>query len=141
MRSPAPGVALHWRAGPLRRRRAALCQAARWPIVNSESAHQSRCRTAGPQDLPRIGAAIAGGSSHDAAIARLYQPARKGAAAAHLMGLLSPGSVHSHHTRSAALADPREAGTPVASALSTGGPRRQGRGIVSTENFDADVPP
>jgi 2,3-bisphosphoglycerate-independent phosphoglycerate mutase len=68
------------------------------------------------QDLPRIDAAIAGGKLADIPALREFigkLSASRGTA--HLMGLMSPGGVHSHQDQIAALARIlTEAGVPVA---------------------------
>src|SRR3546814_1684677 len=70
----------------------------------------------GLQDLPRIDAAIADGSvARNPAIERFSAALRKSGGTAHLMGLMSPGGVHSHQDHIAALANIlRAAGVPVA---------------------------
>jgi 2,3-bisphosphoglycerate-independent phosphoglycerate mutase len=68
------------------------------------------------QDLPRIDTAIASGElEHNAALAAFIAALKKSGGTAHLMGLLSPGGVHSHQDHIAALARRLdEAGIPVA---------------------------
>jgi 2,3-bisphosphoglycerate-independent phosphoglycerate mutase len=57
------------------------------------------------QDLPRIGAAIAGGEIAGApALTGLIKKLKAGGGACHLIGLVSPGGVHSHQNHAAALA-------------------------------------
>ncbi len=68
------------------------------------------------QDLPRIDAAIADGSLGDSpALAAFIDRLRESGGVCHLMGLLSPGGVHSHQDHIAALARiVASAGVPVA---------------------------
>ena len=68
------------------------------------------------QDLPRIDQAVADGSlSRNAALVRFIDALRKTGGTCHLLGLLSPGGVHSHQRHLAALARAvAEAGVPVA---------------------------
>jgi 2,3-bisphosphoglycerate-independent phosphoglycerate mutase len=57
------------------------------------------------QDLPRIGEAIADGEiAKSPALARLIERLRASGGTCHLMGLASPGGVHSHQDHAAALA-------------------------------------
>ncbi len=57
------------------------------------------------QDLPRIGDAIRDGSlSSRSALQELIRAASASGGAVHLMGLMSPGGVHSHQAHMAALA-------------------------------------
>ncbi len=57
------------------------------------------------QDLPRIGAAIASGAiQHAPALLGLIQRLRETGGTCHLMGLVSPGGVHSHQDHAVALA-------------------------------------
>ncbi len=57
------------------------------------------------QDLPRIDVAVADGSlAANPALAGFVAALKKSGGAAHLMGLLSPGGVHSHQDHIAALA-------------------------------------
>jgi len=57
------------------------------------------------QDLPRIDHAIADGSlDRNARLAEFVAALKKSGGAAHLMGLMSPGGVHSHQSHIAALA-------------------------------------
>jgi len=67
------------------------------------------------QDLPRIDAAIADGSlARNPALADFTAALKKSGGAAHLMGLLSPGGVHSHQKHVAELARVlSEASVPV----------------------------
>ncbi|HZD28967.1 MAG TPA: 2,3-bisphosphoglycerate-independent phosphoglycerate mutase, partial [Xanthobacteraceae bacterium] len=58
------------------------------------------------QDLPRIGAAIASGDIKRApALNQLIEALRRTGGACHLIGLVSPGGVHSHQDHAAALAN------------------------------------
>ena len=58
------------------------------------------------QDLPRIDQAIADGSlARNPRLAEFVAALKKSGGAAHLMGLLSPGGVHSHQNHIAALAE------------------------------------
>ena len=67
------------------------------------------------QDLPRIDAAIADGSlGKSPAVAEFIAALKKSGGTAHLMGLMSPGGVHSHQDHLAALARLLDAaGVPV----------------------------
>ena len=57
------------------------------------------------QDLPRIDAAVADGSlTSNLALARHIEQLRKSRGTCHLLGLLSPGGVHSHQSHIVALA-------------------------------------
>jgi len=68
------------------------------------------------QDLPRIGAAIADGSiARLPALTGLIAALKRSGGTCHLMGLLSPGGVHSHQDHAVALARIlSDAGIPVA---------------------------
>jgi 2,3-bisphosphoglycerate-independent phosphoglycerate mutase len=68
------------------------------------------------QDLPRIDAAIADGSfAENAALKDAVAALQKTGGTAHVMGLMSPGGVHSHQDQIAYLAETlAEAGVPVA---------------------------
>ena len=68
------------------------------------------------QELPRIDAAIADGSlARNPRLLAFIDALRANGGTAHLLGLLSPGGVHSHQSHIAALARIlREAGIPVA---------------------------
>ena len=68
------------------------------------------------QELPRIGAAVADGSlAKNPALAGFTAALRRSGGACHLIGLVSPGGVHSHQNHGAALARLlAEAGVPVA---------------------------
>jgi 2,3-bisphosphoglycerate-independent phosphoglycerate mutase len=86
------------------------------------------------QDLPRIDAAIANGQFATMSALRDFIGKLKGSRGiAHLMGLLSPGGVHSHQNQIAVLARIlAEAGVPVAvHAFLDGRDAAQGRGVVS----------
>src|SRR5262249_27059233 len=67
------------------------------------------------QDLPRIDKAIADGSlERNPRLAEFVAALKKSGGAAHLMGLLSPGGVHSHQRQIEALAAHLwKAGVPV----------------------------
>jgi 2,3-bisphosphoglycerate-independent phosphoglycerate mutase len=67
------------------------------------------------QDLPRINEAIAAGEiAHAPALTTLIEHLRKSGGTCHLMGLVSPGGVHSHQDHAAALAHIlAQAGVPV----------------------------
>ena len=67
------------------------------------------------QDLPRIGAAIASGEIKKApALTDLISKLKQSGGCCHLIGLVSPGGVHSHQDHAAALAKIlSEAGVPV----------------------------
>jgi 2,3-bisphosphoglycerate-independent phosphoglycerate mutase len=67
------------------------------------------------QDLPRISDAIAAGEVHQSpALIRLIERLRASGGTCHLMGLISPGGVHSHQDHAAALAGiMSEAGVPT----------------------------
>ena len=68
------------------------------------------------QDLPRIDTAISSGAlAHNEALAAFIAALKKSGGTAHLMGLISPGGVHSHQDHIAALARQLDAaGIPVA---------------------------
>jgi len=68
------------------------------------------------QDLPRIDAAIADGSfAANPVLRKAIAALKKSGGTAHVLGLLSPGGVHSHQDQIAALAEVlAEAGLPVA---------------------------
>ncbi len=68
------------------------------------------------QDLPRIGAAIANGElAANPALARFIAALKESGGTAHILGLLSPGGVHSHQDHIAELARlVLAAGVPVA---------------------------
>jgi 2,3-bisphosphoglycerate-independent phosphoglycerate mutase len=69
-----------------------------------------------PQDLPRIDAAIRSGElAANAELADFIEALKSSGGTCHLMGLLSPGGVHSHHDHIAMLASVvAAAGVPVA---------------------------
>ena len=68
------------------------------------------------QDLPRIDAAVADGSFRETeALQRFIADLKRSGGTAHVLGLLSPGGVHSHQSQMAALAETvAEAGITVA---------------------------
>jgi len=87
------------------------------------------------QDLPRIDAAVASGSlAHNAELHAFIGRLKATGGTAHLMGLLSPGGVHSHQSHMAALAAIlAEAGVPVAVHAFLDGrdtPPRSAKGFV-----------
>ncbi|MFC7475474.1 2,3-bisphosphoglycerate-independent phosphoglycerate mutase [Dankookia sp. GCM10030260] len=89
------------------------------------------------QDLPRIDAAVADGSiARLPALTDLVAKLRASGGTCHLMGLLSPGGVHSHQKHAAALAKAvAAAGVPVALHLLTDGrdtPPRAAPGYLRT---------
>ncbi len=67
------------------------------------------------QDLPRIGGAIAGGEiAHAPAFVDFMKKLKANDGTCHLLGLVSPGGVHSHQDHAAALAKIlNDAGVPV----------------------------
>ena len=96
------------------------------------------------QDLPRIGAAIADGSlAAMPELQRFIAALRASGGTAHLLGLLSPGGVHSHQDHAVALARVlAEAGLPVALHGFTDGrdtPPRSAPGYVAA--LEAALPP
>ncbi len=94
------------------------------------------------QDLPRIDAAIASGQLAAMPALRDFIGNLKGSrSTAHLMGLLSPGGVHSHQHQIAALAQIlADAGVPVAVHAFLDGRDTPPKAAASyLENFDADV--
>jgi 2,3-bisphosphoglycerate-independent phosphoglycerate mutase len=89
------------------------------------------------QDLPRINAAVADGSIAGLpALIDLIARLKASGGTCHLMGLLSPGGVHSHQKHAAALARVvSAAGVPVALHLFTDGrdtPPRAAPGYIRT---------
>jgi len=68
------------------------------------------------QELPRIDTAVAdGGLAERPALTRFIRKLKASGGTAHVLGLLSPGGVHSHQGHIAALANVlRDAGVPVA---------------------------
>lgn len=68
------------------------------------------------QDLPRIDAALADGSLADRPALRIFMDKlKKSGGTAHLLGLMSPGGVHSHQNQIAGLATIlKQSGVPVA---------------------------
>src|SRR5436190_20710433 len=75
------------------------------------------------QDLPRIGDAIANGEIKKApALTGLIAALKKSGGTCHLIGLVSPGGVHSHQDHAAALAEIlTDAGVPTAAHAITDG--------------------
>ena len=95
------------------------------------------------QDLPRIDQAIADGSFRDSpAFQDLIAKLRASGGRAHIMGLLSPGGVHSHQRHMAALAEALAgAGVPVVVHGFLDGrdtPPRSALDFVAT--FEAEAP-
>ncbi len=95
------------------------------------------------QDLPRIGSAIADGSiSHAPALLGLIERLRATGGTCHLIGLVSPGGVHSHQDHGAALARVlAEAGIPTVAHVILDGrdtPPRSGGDAVRA--FQAALP-
>ena len=96
------------------------------------------------QDLPRIGDAIATGEIEKApALVGLIARLRQSGGTCHLMGLVSPGGVHSHQDHAAALAKVlAQAGVPTLVHAFTDGrdtpPRSAGEDIA---RFSAALPP
>jgi 2,3-bisphosphoglycerate-independent phosphoglycerate mutase len=87
------------------------------------------------QDLPRISQAVASGEIGEApAIRRVIERLRETGGTCHLMGLVSPGGVHSHQDHAAALAKVlRAAGVPTVVHAFTDGrdtPPRSAQGYV-----------
>src|SRR5215470_211070 len=96
------------------------------------------------QDLPRIGDAIDNGAIEQApALVDLIARLRQSGGVCHLMGLISPGGVHSHQDHAAALARIlAKAGIPSAMHLFTDGrdtPPRSAREYVA--RLAAMLPP
>jgi 2,3-bisphosphoglycerate-independent phosphoglycerate mutase len=96
------------------------------------------------QDLPRIGAAIASGEIARApALTTLIEKLKASGGTCHLMGLMSPGGVHSHQDHAVALARIlADAGVPTRIHAFTDGrdtpPRAAGEDIA---RFTAALPP
>jgi 2,3-bisphosphoglycerate-independent phosphoglycerate mutase len=96
------------------------------------------------QDLPRIGEAIANGEIEKApALRDLIARLRRTGGTCHLMGLVSPGGVHSHQDHAVALANVlASAGVPTVVHAFTDGrdtpPRSAGEDIA---RFSAALPP
>lgn len=95
------------------------------------------------QDLPRIDAAIAdGGLAGAPVLGAFIDTLKKSGGTAHLLGLVSPGGVHSHQDQISALANILDdAGVPVAVHAFLDGrdtPPSAGRGYM--ENFLAAAP-
>jgi len=94
------------------------------------------------QDLPRIGAAIADGSiAALPALTGLIAALRASGGTCHLMGLLSPGGVHSHQDHAVALARILSAaGIPVAVHAFTDGRDTAPRAAAEfLARFEADI--
>lgn len=96
-----------------------------------------------PQDLPRIDAAVAdGGLAKAPVLADFIGALKQSGGTAHLMGLISPGGVHSHQGQIAALANIlADSGIPVAVHAFLDGrdtPPSSGRGYM--EDFLAAAP-
>ncbi len=94
------------------------------------------------QDLPRIDAAIASGElARMPALQDFIGALRKTGGAAHLLGLLSPGGVHSHQRQIAALGRiVAEAGVPVAvHAFLDGRDTPPKAALAYVNDFDGDV--
>jgi 2,3-bisphosphoglycerate-independent phosphoglycerate mutase len=96
------------------------------------------------QDLPRIDEAVADGSlAKNPGLAKVIAALKNSGGTAHLMGLLSPGGVHSHQDHIAALAGIlADAGLPVAVHAFLDGrdtPPRSAKGYLA--KFLADVKP
>ncbi len=94
------------------------------------------------QDLPRIDAAVADGSlTANPVLTKMIAALKRSGGACHLMGLLSPGGVHSHQDHLAALARTiADAGVPVKVHAFLDGrdtPPSSARGFM--ERFLADV--
>ena len=95
------------------------------------------------QDLPRIDAAVAdGGLAGTPALAGFVEALKRSGGTANLMGLISPGGVHSHQGQIAALANIlADAGIPVAVHAFLDGrdtPPSSGRGYM--QDFLAAAP-
>jgi 2,3-bisphosphoglycerate-independent phosphoglycerate mutase len=96
------------------------------------------------QDLPRIGSAIAKGEIRSApALADLIKKLKASGGTCHLVGLVSPGGVHSHQDHAAALAAIlTEAGVPTLMHAITDGrdtPPQSGAGYL--DRLRAALPP
>jgi 2,3-bisphosphoglycerate-independent phosphoglycerate mutase len=96
------------------------------------------------QELPRIGDAIASGEiAHSPAVRHLIAKLKASGGVCHLMGLVSPGGVHSHQDHALALATMlAEAGVPTAVHVFTDGrdtpPQSAGKCV---QQFAAALPP
>jgi 2,3-bisphosphoglycerate-independent phosphoglycerate mutase len=95
------------------------------------------------QDLPRVSRAARDGSlAQNSELQALIAAAKSGSGKIHLLGLISPGGVHSHQDHALALAHIlTEAGLTVLIHAVTDGrdtPPRSGAGFVST--FEAALP-
>jgi 2,3-bisphosphoglycerate-independent phosphoglycerate mutase len=96
------------------------------------------------QDLPRIGDAIASGEIRQApALINLIAALKKSGGTCHLIGLVSPGGVHSHQDHGAALAKIlAEAGVPtVAHAITDGRDTPPQSAGEDLKRFTAALPP
>ena len=94
------------------------------------------------QDLPRIDAAVADGSlARNPELLKLIAALKASGGTCHLMGLLSPGGVHSHQDHLAALVRAvADAGVPVAVHAFLDGrdvPPSSAKGFL--ERFEADI--
>ena len=78
--------------------------------------HEHRCGARGLQDLPRIDDAVKSGELADnTALKEFIDTLNGSGGTCHLLGLLSPGGVHSHQSHMATLANiVAAAGVPVA---------------------------
>jgi 2,3-bisphosphoglycerate-independent phosphoglycerate mutase len=95
------------------------------------------------QDLPRIGDAIASGEIRQApALINLIAALKKSGGTCHLIGLVSPGGVHSHQDHGAALAKIlAEAGVPtVAHAITDGRDTPPQSAAEDLKRFTAALP-
>ncbi|HWL30924.1 MAG TPA: 2,3-bisphosphoglycerate-independent phosphoglycerate mutase [Xanthobacteraceae bacterium] len=95
------------------------------------------------QDLPRIGDAIASGEiKKSPALTGLIAALKKSGGTCHLIGLVSPGGVHSHQDHGAALAKiVTDAGVPVvAHAITDGRDTPPQSGADDLKNFTAALP-
>jgi len=96
------------------------------------------------QDLPRIGDAIASGEiKHAPALAGLIQALKASGGTCHLLGLVSPGGVHSHQDHAVALAKIlTEAGVPaVVHALTDGRDTPPQSAANDLQRLTAALPP
>jgi 2,3-bisphosphoglycerate-independent phosphoglycerate mutase len=96
------------------------------------------------QDLPRIDAAVADGSIAQApALLDLIAKLKASGGTCHLIGLVSPGGVHSHQAHAAALAHIlADAGIPtVAHAFTDGRDTPPRSGAEDIRRFQAALPP
>ena len=118
LRGPAPGNAIELARTPVYHRMMRECPhthiatsglAVGLPegqMGNSEVGHMNiGAGRVVMQDLPRIDLAVADGSlAKNAELAKVIRAASAGTKTVHLMGLMSPGGVHSHQDQIAALA-------------------------------------